>query len=173
MRNSNVESLVARKNGVVDVPFADLFAWGARRTFGTFFELQFGEPYLEVLEPRPAAPRQSGAGMTKPRRRRVEPRGTWTIWVKSSSWEVVHRTQRLASSDDSSEHIQSALDLVNGLKFLEIRVSSKQSRTTLSFEDGHKIVIRRVASDDGQWAIFRRGHCIASMLDESGLWIEP
>ena len=61
---------------------------------GSFVTLEFGEPHLEVREPRDAEPDTSPKLRELFARRNVTIRGEWHLWVYCSSWSI-HNSDEL------------------------------------------------------------------------------
>lgn len=109
-------------------PILGLPAWGVKQGHGSFLTFEFGQPKLEVGEPR----QSKELGL----RRTAYVQGEWHLWIYCCSWRALHEGTQIASSDDADEAIRRATGLLNGQKLMAVEVSPTEGRSTFTFDLG-------------------------------------
>ena len=80
---------------------------------GSFITLEFGEPRLEIREPREAKPDSTPKLRELFARRKVTIRGEWHLWVYSCHWSIFN-TDKLIGCSDDVDSFDAATDYLDG-----------------------------------------------------------
>lgn len=106
-------------------PIYGLPCWNVKHGWGSFLTLEFGEPHLEIAEPRELDETASTLARGLFRRRRITLRGVWHLWIYCCDWYLYTTDQLIADSDPegtTKERIAPAARELDGQKLLEVRL---------------------------------------------------
>lgn len=136
---------------VVDLlaPLLGRPAWQVRRGHGSFLTMEFGNPRLEVREPRHLAIDVSETVRRNFQRRRVTVVGEWHLWVQHCTWRLSVKNASVDSEEMNKDAVEAALAELDGQKLVKVR-SNDSGAIALSFDLGGQLVIRAAEppSDD-------------------------
>ena len=130
-------------------------AWQVRRGSGSFLTLEFGEPHLEVREPRIPRGETSVRVRQNFQKRRITVVGHWHFWVQYSEWTVVTQNHESSSEDTDVEKIDSCLSELDGQILLEVVENKKAASCEFKFDLGGTLTIFPSAEfpDHDLWTI--------------------
>lgn len=125
--------------------------WSAKRGYGTFLTMEFGQPHMVVREPKPSTNNDALVANIL-RRRRVTIVGDTSLWIRDSEWSLSSE-MGVVDLNSSDTAVEAALQNLDGQKLVDAKRSN--AHTLLEFDLG---------------AVFRLGDTI--FLDEptSVLW---
>jgi hypothetical protein len=125
------------------------YCWNADWDSQLNLSVHFGAPHLRVIEPLPS----------RPDKRFARPSGKWWLWVFGAYWKVSLRSGLTASTSDSQDRKSRALRLLDGQILTQVAVNSLTGRTTLEFDLGGLLEIRRCEknSQDELWYLYLPG----------------
>lgn len=134
-------------------PLFGLPAWQVKQGFGSFLTFEFGNPHLEIREPRNvlnASPRVR----EKFSRRRVTIRGDWHLWIYICSWTISLNGQELAHHESTDDQIAEACFELDGQALTEVTVP-EPGKTRFVFDLGG-VLETRPYDDDlmEQWLLY-------------------
>ncbi|HEV7552761.1 MAG TPA: hypothetical protein VGP65_13820 [Candidatus Angelobacter sp.] len=144
----------------VDPVFENVFkkiygkpCWRVSPGYGSFLTLQFGEPHLEIKEPRTVK-----RGVSAKVRRLLESRtvlikGQWHLWIYCCSWKVRSKGKLIGESS-SKPSIQRAADFLDGQKLLRFSIAARQSRCRFQFDLGGVLETWPYDDHGQQWFFF-------------------
>lgn len=127
--------------------------WRVSPGYGSFLTMEFGEPHLDIREPR------SPKGSFSPRvKRLLESRlvfihGQWHLWVYCCNWKVLLE-RKLIGDGSSKRSMQKAADFLDGQKLIQFSISAKQSRCRFTFDLGGVLETWPYDDDSEQWFFF-------------------
>jgi hypothetical protein len=127
--------------------------WNVHQGHGAFLTLEFGEPSLEIEEPRAPKPGTLPRAARLLRRRSVRVRGAWRLWVYCCHWQIVNReTGRILAHEESTRRtIEKAAFFLDGQALQRVAVSAHPSISMLHFDLGGTLITRALTTEDGDW----------------------
>lgn len=127
--------------------------WGVRTGHANNLTLEFGDPHLEVREPK-----RSESPSPRVRRllarRRVFVHGAWHLWVRSADWSLRLRGGRTTTSAAPDPSVVAELD---GEALVSCAVHPRTLRMVLRFDLGAALTVTRPAAaedDDELWSLY-------------------
>jgi hypothetical protein len=127
--------------------------WEVKRGFGSFLTIEFGEPHLEVREPR-----ESTSESKKVRdlmsRRTVHVRGEWHLWIYCCHWAVFDGSGKLVGDASSKKAIDRAAKYLNGQALVAGALVPRGMRTVLEFDLGATLETKPYNRTDEQWMLY-------------------
>ena len=136
--------------------------WGVRLGYGSFLWFNFGQPYLDILEPNPASKYQHR------RRRRVSVEGEHRIWVEQCRWYILINGDEIAWSESSEARINKAIRYMDSEKLYDVEVEFKSGKARFAFESRAEIWLERYQdfrADDPLWHLYSGDHAISHLAD--------
>jgi hypothetical protein len=115
--------------------------WQVKQGHGSFITMEFGEPHLKILEPRPNETRFWR------KRRRVFVRGEHHLWIEQCEWAITDAACELAHSESDDKTIAEALRKVDGQMLEELEISPSFGKCRLTFEHSLRIRMKRYPAD--------------------------
>ncbi len=121
-------------------PIIGQFVWGAKQGYGSFLNLEFGNPKTEF------------SGIHKPKEknkfpfnefesRRLTIKGEHSFFIYMSNWKIYAKENELAHDESERDEIEFALGFINGQKLNNVIINTKENITKLEFDLGGIIVI--------------------------------
>ena len=122
--------------------------WGLLYDCNTNLHLNFGEPVLEIREPR------KGKNST---RRWVTIKGQWRLWVYLSYWKISFAGVTAARSTFSYRQIQIALAELSGQELTRAEINPENGATKWVFDLGGVLETRRLGrtSKGDLWRVYK------------------
>jgi hypothetical protein len=127
--------------------------WGVKRGYASFLTLEFGEPHLEIREPRSLgrdASRRVREGLA---RRLATVHGEWHLWIYYCDW-VVHKGDVVVGDSSSARRIDRAAGFLNGQKLLSVTLRSRGARTQFEFDLGGRLETIPFDRKSEQWLLY-------------------
>lgn len=149
--------------GRLSAAFAPIYGqpcWLVKKGYGSFLTMEFGEPKLEIADPRPDAKWADRLGTQEVHVRGVAIHGEWHLWVYHCRWFLLWRGQEIASSDSRDQTILQALRLLDGQALIDVDVRA-DSRSRFEFDLGCTFVTEPIpteAEEDSvreQWSLYQ------------------
>ncbi len=100
--------------------------WLLQQGHGSFLTFEFGQPHLEIREPKPP----------KLANRRVTVHGDWHLWIYCCSWDLHLNDKIAAHSESSRSRIKRALEQLEGQKIVKVEIDDMTSDTVFHFDLG-------------------------------------
>lgn len=104
--------------------------WPAKRGYGGFLTFEFGEPHLEVDEPRLSRYVFSPKRQEKVLQRLVTVHGDWHLWVYCCDWSIAYHGRQLARFGSRPQRVDHALTLLDGQALTTVSVAPQDGSTT-------------------------------------------
>ena len=127
--------------------------WQVRSGHGSFVTLEFGEPYLEVREPRGVAAHVSARVREMLSHRNITVRGQWHLWVYCCDWSVFDRDRVVGCSDDS-ESFAAATQFLDG-QILTAASTDSGSVSEFRFDLGGRMTTGPRDDDGELWMLYQ------------------
>ena len=137
-------------------PLCNLPCWGVQWEPQVNLSMHFGQPHLEIREPRRSSAASEAVRLSFAHRG-VSVRGKWWLWLHCSRWTLQVRGLEPVRSSGASTRIRRALRLLNGQSLTRTTVDSTNGRTTFEFDLGATLKAR--ALDDSVaadiWSLYK------------------
>jgi len=139
-------------------PLIGKWAWQVKRGYGSFLTMEFGNPHLEVREPRPVSADASRQVRDNFRRRRVTIVGDWHLWIQYCDWKVTTSNQSISSVEtDNPYMVDECLAELDGQVLSSVESQGRDPATVFRFDLGGMI---QVSSSPDQleghlWTLYR------------------
>ncbi len=156
---------------IIDEIFQPIYGkpcWNVEQV-GSVLHLEFGEPHLEIREPRKASKQASAATRSYFARRHVRVWGEWDFHTWMCDWQILQHGKECARLDSSRRMIRAAMRDLDGQAL--VRVSMKKNLgLKLKFDLGGMLEIIPDSEEDGSpgdlWVLFEpSGYCFAMRSD--------
>lgn len=136
--------------------------WNVRCGYGSFLTFEWGEPYLEIHEPRPEAKSK------RLPRRGIFIHGDWHLWLYLCDWWAFEDGKEVASSHTKLT-VQPAIQLLDGQKLTGVKVNHPAGQCIFFFDLNTELHTRpyvwtdRNADLDDQWMLFQPDEMILTL----------
>ncbi|QIE22422.1 hypothetical protein SBC2_04320 [Caballeronia sp. SBC2] len=125
------------------------------QTYGSYFFIQIGDPFLRIREPIEPRHVTSEKAKTMLRRRRVYVIGTWSILVEGCNW-ILESEQRSACQSDLIAEMEDLFRSVEGQYLVSAQCSHETNSCTLKFDMGASLTLwprHGGEPDEDQWRL--------------------
>jgi len=116
-------------------------AWLVQRRHGSFVTMEFGEPAVEIGEPKLLPVHIDGAP-PRSMQRAAHVRGQWHLWIYCCQWSVTLDGAQLAHSESRSITINRALHVLNGQGLTGVHVDPMDVSSQFAFDLGCTLTTR-------------------------------
>ena len=148
-------------------PLRGLPCWQVKRGYGSFITLEFGEPHLEIREPKVPAPEWPPKVRESVASRKVTVRGEWHLWVYCCSWSILDDGKLIGTSEDNHAAIDSAISRLDG-QALAMFSADSSAGSEFAFDLGGRLSTSPYDTDSEQWMLFQPdGHVLSFRADSS------
>jgi hypothetical protein len=140
------------------LPVYGLPCWNVRPGYGSFLTLEFGEPHLEVHEPRPSRAGASQRVNHFLARRHVFVHGEWHLWIYCCRWAVYRDGKRIGHSNldgTSKRPIRRAAEELDGQKLVSVTVDPSRGASTFIFDLGARLDTEPYEAESVQWLLYQ------------------
>ena len=110
-------------------------SWLVERGHGSFITVEFGEPELQVREPKPRKVHIEGAP-EKTLQRSSFVTGQWHLWIYCCQWSLMLGDAQLAHCESDDVTMHRALRVLNGQELQAVEIEPADGRTKFSFDLG-------------------------------------
>src|SRR5688572_14035512 len=107
--------------------------WGVHYDRPLNLSFKFGEPYLEIDEPREARPDASDWMGKLLARRRITVRGRWGLWVYLARWRLTYADPRVVKWTSPKRATAEALLDLDGQKLTRVEVNRETGASRFDF----------------------------------------
>ncbi|WP_176040269.1 hypothetical protein [Burkholderia stabilis] len=150
----------------------DTPAWSVTKGQGSFLTFEFGQPELEVREPRAGSPDLSAAARDRLASRRVTVAGNGHLWICYCHWSIALDGRELAHSESRSGDIAAAAQRLDGQILQSLAPGAEPGAWAFDFDLRGKLTTWPYGDDpsDEQWHLFdrRSGNVLTARAD--GTW---
>jgi hypothetical protein len=157
--SKNIDELLQRLVGQ--------YAWSARRGYGTFLTLQFGEPHRDIREPIQASENADATVKRTLGRRRVSIKGDISLWIRDSQWSISTKDVAVDWTSDAALVERMLVFHLDGQKVLS--ADRRADETVLEFDLGTTLRMGKSMfpgdMESALWSISLREGPSASLFD--------
>ncbi|AOR71676.1 hypothetical protein BBJ41_29980 [Burkholderia stabilis] len=150
----------------------DTPAWSVTKGQGSFLTFEFGQPELEVREPRAGSPDLSAAARDRLASRRVTVAGNGHLWICYCHWSIALDGREFAHSESRSGDIAAAAQRLDGQILQSLAPGAEPGAWAFDFDLRGKLTTWPYGDDpsDEQWHLFdrRSGNVLTARAD--GTW---
>jgi hypothetical protein len=125
----------------------------AKPGYGSFLTFEFGEPHLEIREPRDAPKRATRKVRELFARRGVAVHGEWHLWVYECDWEILVEGRRIANNRSSWTY-ERGTNRLDGQKLMRFSLQPRGLQSIFEFDLGGVLVTRPYDRSGEQWILF-------------------
>jgi hypothetical protein len=152
-------------------------AFSLKQSYGSFFFVEFGDPYLrlrEPIEPRPGASEKSKISLS---RRRVHVVGTWSLFVQDCNWTLANE-QKSVCQADPPEDMENLFRGVEGQYLVSAYVDEATKTCTLGFDLGASLKLwprneRDPDPNEDQWRLHFKDGSSVGYTNDGLIAVEP
>lgn len=140
--------------------------WQAKRGYSSFLTFEFGEPRLDIHEPK-----QLPYDLTPKKRMPIERRpvavhGQWLLWIYCCAWSIRLHGSQIAHSESAEWRIDRAIGALDGQALTRVTVDPLSAKTCFEFDLGG--VLHTWPNDERgeQWLLYEpSGYALAIRAD--------
>lgn len=144
-----MNAIIPRQIASAFAPILGRPAWQVKQGHGSFLTLEFGEPRLEIEEPKERRGR---------RYRIVTICGDWHLWIYCCDWEIIQDGVRFAHSESDDQTIERATNQLDGQCLEKLWIEPRTVATHFEFDLGGILSTFPYEDDDDepdeQWMLF-------------------
>jgi hypothetical protein len=135
-------------------PLIGLSCWNVKQGYSSMLTLEFGDPSLEIREPRDS--RSSSPRVRKIlSQRHVTVRGQWHLWIYCCGWKIHMDGEEIAGHESEDEEIAAACRELDGQILDEVALGPGVAETRFRFDLGGQLTTKPL--DDElleQWLLY-------------------
>jgi hypothetical protein len=140
-------------------PLIGKWAWQVKRGYGSFLTMEFGNPHLEVREPKLVGADVSAHVRENFRRRRVTVVGDWHLWIQYCDWQVVTANRSISSIEtDNPYMVDECLAELDGQILTSARAEGRDPATVFRFDLGGMLQVSPSMDQPEEylWTLYQR-----------------
>lgn len=139
MSNFEIANAEIRK---ILYPILGKKAWGAAIGVGSFLTIEFGGPIQKEVKSD-----------------RLH--GEWNVWLYGCGWRIEQGDTILVGSEDQSEKIASVIEVINGLRLLDVTLNGPAYDTIFIFENDVRISTFQIYTEEMEsWYFYLPDHFV-------------
>jgi hypothetical protein len=120
-------------------PLYGLPCWNVKPGYGSFLTMEFGEPHLEIREPRQASRDDASEQVCRLLARRlVTVHGQWHLWIYCCHWSVTAQGKVIGDST-TKEGVRHAAEELDSQKLVAASVDPLSGCSTFDFDLGARL----------------------------------
>lgn len=116
-------------------PIFGMPCWLTRRGHGSFVTMEFGQPVLDISEPRPM-PLHIANAPDHTQKRLAQITGQWHLWIYLCNWSVALDGTQLAHDKSDGVTINRALGILDGQALTGLQIEPRDAKTRFAFDLG-------------------------------------
>lgn len=135
------------------------YVWGVEVGYGQVLRMNFGTPFLRVIEPR-STDSEDERVRNALRRRKVIPTGKWEIFMGDGTWSL-HSNDHIITRYKDQEGADSAVQDLSGQILVSYSINTQTKALKMTFDLGAEVHVCCSENDGeedwstrGQWTIF-------------------
>jgi hypothetical protein len=155
-------------------PLIGKIAFSLTQTHGSYFFIQFGDPFLRIREPIEPKHAISEKSKTLLRRRQVFVVGTWSILVQDCNWTLTNE-QKSVCQADSPEDMENLFRGVEGQYLVSVRCIEETKSCTLEFDMGASLRLWPRPDgdpDEDQWRLHYKDRSSVGYTNDGSIAVE-
>jgi hypothetical protein len=132
--------------------------WQVKRGYGSFLTLEFGDPHLEIREPKVPKENVTGPVRQLMKSRLIFIHGDWHLWIYCCDWKVFHG-KKLVGDSSTRVAMRHAANFLDGQKLVGFSLRPQRVQCTFEFDLGGRLETRPYDRRSEQWHFYdRREH---------------
>lgn len=112
--------------------------WQVRRGYGSFLTFEFGDPHLEIYEPRTVPAHYSERVRKRLARRNIFIHGDWHLWIYCCDWLVTAHGERIGESSTHERMDRAAAEL-DGQALIQVHRDAETDHWFFNFDLGGQL----------------------------------
>ncbi len=154
-------------------PLIGLPCWHVQWDVNTNLAMNFGEPSLSIREPK-----QIQTDSSRLREvfsyRDITIRGEWFLWILQSYWKLTLREGTSTTIRSGQRQMQQALARLDGQRLLGVMIMPITGHTTLSFDLGAQLTLRRqLKKPEDMWILYTPEAYALTMRSDGHVSYQP
>ncbi len=125
-------------------------AWHVERGHGSFITMQFGDPVLEVREPKVGKKVDSEKVTRLLACRKVSVLGAFHLWVQYADWEIICQKRLIAHSKIKKLDLDSGLKILDGQRLLSVSSENARSSVVFKFDLESELIVTYGSYEESQ-----------------------
>lgn len=141
---------------VIQQVFKELYGlpgWNVHIGYGSFLTFEFGQPRLEIREPRELTRKVSLRMKRAYARRRVTLRGNWHLWIYCCDWYVCEG-ERIVGDSNTKRAAHRAAAFLDGQKLVRFDLAKRGARCVFEFDLGATLHTQPHDRRSEQWLLY-------------------
>ncbi len=134
-------------------PLIGLPCWHVKPGYGSFITLEFGEPRLEIREPKDARKDATPKVRKIFSQRKVTVRGQWHLWVYCCNWSIMKRDHIVGCSTDN-DTVPAGTQFLDG-QILTNATTDSSFSSRFTFDLDGELTTRPRDADSEQWMLYQ------------------
>lgn len=135
-------------------PLIGLPCWNVKQGYRSFLTFEFGDPSLEIREPR-EAPQASPRVREIFARRKVTVRGQWHLWIYCCGWQIQVSGEALACHESADDKIAAACEKLDGQALRKVALGPNMGGTRFWFDLGGLLTTEPYDDElNEQWMLY-------------------
>ena len=173
--NSPIRSSALSTVEEVFRPIVGKWAWHVRRGFGSFLTMEFGEPRLEVRDPRDLAEDVSDQVRRNFKKRRVTLVGEWHLWVQYCDWAILTPNSGVSNRETDAKKVDQCLEELDGQALVAVDDNAARASCLLHFDLGATLELSpSLDSDDNDlWTVHHLHNTVFGYRSNGTVVSEP
>jgi hypothetical protein len=147
-------------------PLYGLPCWNAKSGYSGSLTMEFGNPFLQIREPRLSRDSLTPDTPEYWAHRLVTVRGQWHLWIHSCAWQVFTGQKRVGHSNlsgSSKRPIDRAAHELDGQKLVHIEVGPQGKTTVFEFDLGSRLESKPYNQTSDQWLLYEPSGYVFSL----------
>ncbi len=139
-----------------DHVFRDIYGmpgWNVHVGYGSFLTFEFGQPRLEIREPRQATFKVSLRLKRSLAQRHITIRGDWHLWIYCCDWYVC-KGERIVGHSNTKRAAQRAATVLDGQKLVRYELAKRGARCIFEFDLGATLHTQPYDRISEQWMLY-------------------
>ena len=137
--------------------------WNVQRGWGSFITFEFGQPRLEIYEPRSLHHPTSERVRRIFARRQVSLKGEWHLWIYCCAWRVFDQKGKEIGQWESKRSVDRATRFLQGQKLEAMSIILPGNRSVFSFDLGGRLETKPYDRKSQQWMLFTPSRKVLSL----------
>ena len=130
-------------------PLLEKPCWGVHHGYGRVLKLEFGDPHLEISEPRDSQAKSKRVREVFARRT-IFVKGAWSLWTWGCDWSVRNRGRLVGDSKTNKRASEAALFL-DGQRLKSVTIEGRS--TFFDFDLGARLATKPWDKSGEQWSL--------------------
>ena len=152
----------------------DAIVFSVKQTYGSFFLIEFGDPWLRIQEPIELRADASDESKARLQRRRVFVTGTWSLLVGDCNWTLAHKG-RVINQDVAVENMARPFRDLEGQYLSNVHCNEQTKSCVFEFDMGGLLTLWPTLDsepNEDQWRLYSRDGSSTGFTNDGSLLFE-